>query len=207
MNEHPESDELLAYALGDLDATRTPAITAHVATCTDCAAVIARVEMVRATVRADAALAPSARALARVTALAAGRARPRPERISGIAALKRVVASLTFDSRSSPAHAGLRGHTTAYLLRYELDTLDLDLEIEPAGGPDVESWQITGQISAPDPIGPLPLAFAAPGSLQPLRELRTDADGMFFAELPPGTYDALIQLDDHLVTVPGLEVG
>jgi hypothetical protein len=207
MNEHPESDELLAYAFGDLDEMKTPVIASHVAACAACAAAMERVELVRATVRADAALAPSPMALSRVMALATGRARSRPERASAFASLKQIVASLAFDGRSSMALAGLRGSTTAYLLRYALGTLDLDLEIEPVGGADAGSWRITGQVSAPEPVGPLPLAFAAAGSLQPLRELATDADGMFFAELPAGFYDVLIQLDDSLVVVPGLEVG
>jgi anti-sigma factor RsiW len=208
MNGHLVSDdELLAYAVGELDETRMPAIAAHIAACAECAAAMEKIVLVRETVRADAALVPSVDALARVRALIAGRARSRPERASVFASLNHVVASLTFDGRSPMALAGLRGGTTAYVLRYALDTLDLDLEIEPAGGAETERWRVTGQISTPDPVGPRPVAIAEAGSLRPILELATDDDGMFFAELPAGTYDVLIQLDDDLVVAPSLEVG
>src|SRR5262245_41247585 len=116
MNEHPESDELLAYSFGELGETTTASIAVHLATCAKCATTIERLALIQATVRADAAMAPSADARARVLALAADRARPRTERASAFASLKRVVASLTFDGRSSTALAGLRGETTAYML-------------------------------------------------------------------------------------------
>jgi anti-sigma factor RsiW len=208
MNSHPVSDdELLAYAFGELDETKTPAIAAHVATCGDCAAAMARFEFVRATVRADAALVPSSKVRARVRALIGGRARSRGERVAAFSSPKQLVAALTFDGRAPAALAGLRGGSTAYVVRYALDTLDLDLQIEPAGGIEAGRWRVTGQVSTPEPVGPLPVAFAEMGSLRPIQELATDDDGMFFAELPDGLYDVLIQLDDSLVVAPGLEMG
>jgi anti-sigma factor RsiW len=206
MNEHPGFDELLAHAFGEVDETRASGIAAHVATCAECAAVLARVDLVRATVRADAALVPSDTALARVRGLTVRRVRVRPESVSAFASPKRVVASLTFDGRSAAAFAGLRGGAAPYVLRYALDALDLDLEIEPTGD-EAKRRRVTGQVSTPEPVGPLPVAFAEAGSLRPVLELATDDDGMFFAEVPAGTYDLLIQLDDSLVVAPSLEMG
>jgi len=208
MSNHPVSeDQLMAHAFGDLGAEGDPAFASHLAGCGECAAVLARFDLVRATVCTDATLVPSNAALTRVLGLMAGRQQAAFERPSAFASLKRLVASLVFDGRAAPAMAGLRGATTAYVLRYSLDGLDVDLEIEPIAGDEHGRWQVTGQIDGPEPAGALALAFAESGSRRPAGDVRTDEDGMFFAELAAGSYDLLIQLADSLVVVPDVEVG
>ena len=49
--------------------------------------------------------------------------------------------------------------------------------------PSADRWQVTGQIDRPEPKGTLALAFAESGSRRPAVEVRSDEDGMFFAEL------------------------
>ena len=161
MNDHPVSDDdLLAYAFGKPDPRKAPGIAAHITTCPSCAATLARIALVRATVRADVALVPSAAASMRVKALIAGRARPALERASVFASLRHVVASLTFDGRSALALSGLRGGTDAYVMSYALDALDVDLEIAPSGEREGDRWQVTGQVSAAEPAKALRLASA-----------------------------------------------
>jgi hypothetical protein len=208
MDNHPVSaEDLFAHAHGDLDQRTASAIAAHVAMCPACAATLARFEIVRMTIRADATLTPTALTSAWIRALIASRKRPAVIRQSAFAPLKRVVAALKFDGRAPLALGELRGSAEAYLVKYAADDLDVDLEIAPAGTTDGGRWQVTGQVSAPLPSGSYVLAFTEPGGKQPVIELQSDDDGMFFVELSSGPYDLLVQTSDTVVVIPNLEVG
>jgi anti-sigma factor RsiW len=208
MNDHPISDDdLLAYASGDPVQRDNRPLAAHLATCPACAATLARFTLVQTSVRTDATIVPSAAAISRVNALIAGRRQPAPEQPSIFATLKRVVASLTFDGRSTYALAGLRGSTDAYLMRYAHDEVEVDLEIAPPGEQEIERWQITGQVSAAEPTGSFDVAFAEAGRSQPLVGLLSGDDGVFFASLSQGRYDLLIRMPENVIVVPDLEVG
>lgn len=98
------------YALEDwtnylrdlVDGPTRDAMEAHRQTCTDCAGRLAAMTLVAETVAWDATHVVAPEVLARVHALA-GRL-PRPE--AGV--LARIVARLSFDSRTQPAPAGVR---------------------------------------------------------------------------------------------------
>lgn len=207
MNGHPTDNDLIAYAFGDPDQRNDLDLAGHLTACPACAATLATFALVQSTVRIDATLVLSAATVARVKALIADRREPAAEPSSMFATLKRVVATLTFDGRSAVAFAGLRGATDAYVLRYAHGEIDVDLEIAPSGDEETDHWVVTGQVSAADPTGPLDLAIAMPGSTQPVVQLLSDDDGMFFANVARGRYDLLIRFADHVIVAPDLEVG
>jgi hypothetical protein len=207
MNDHPTDNDLIAYAFGDPDQRNRPDLATHLASCQDCSATLARFFLVQSTVRADATLVPSATAVARVKALIADRRQAAIEPVSIFATLRRVVAMLTFDGRSEVALAGLRGASEAYMMRYTYGELDVDLEIAPSGDDETGPWLITGQVSTAESSGPIELAFAEPGGIQPVVELLSDEDGMFFANLSRGRYDLLIRMAENVIVAPDLEVG
>jgi anti-sigma factor RsiW len=204
MSDHPVSDvALLDYFAGDLPLQQKPDVAAHVASCPSCAATLARFNRVRAAVHADAGFVPSPAMVMRAKKLTGGRERASSERWSPFASLKQFVASLTFDGRSAPAPAGLRGETTSYLVTYSHEVLDVDLELEPKAAGS-RRWRVTGQVSTEESIDAV--GFVEPGSIQPLVTIEVDGDGMFFSEVDAGTYDLLVRLAEAVVVVPNVEV-
>ncbi len=70
MNSHPVSHEqLIAYAVGELDAEETGRIAAHIKGCVACAATVTRLNVIRATMRSDDSIAPPPGTLARAHAI------------------------------------------------------------------------------------------------------------------------------------------
>ena len=205
---HPVADEqLIAYAAGDLAGPAADAVAAHIGGCPGCAATVARYRGVAAAVAADDSVPPPAAIVARAKAIFPRR---EPAAAGALAALRRVVADLTFDSRGGFALAGVRsgggGSGRAYQLAYESEAGDLDLQLEPPAAPDAR-WRLLGQVGLDDDLPGIRVALAAPGGDAPLAETEADPHGVFDLAAVPGTYDLSVALPTAVIVVPNLDVG
>ena len=212
MSRHPVSYELLlAFAGGEIAGSEAETIAAHVATCPECAATVARYSAARAAV-ADEAWAPvPAAAMTQAKDLFA-RFGPSPavaERPSPLAGLRRLVAAISFDSTAGAGLAGARGAGEAYTLVYSSDVAEVELQVEPLSGSATRGeWQIMGQIAPRHESGPevVRVGLAAPGG-EPDVWINADEHGYFSFLTTPGRYDILIALPAALLSLPALDVG
>ena len=212
MSRHPVSYELLiAFAGGEIAGSEAETIAAHVATCPDCAATVARFSATQAAVADEAWASVPAAAMTRAKDLFA-RFGPRPavaERTSPLAGLRRLVAAITFDSTAGAGLAGARGAGQAYTLVYSSDVAEVELQVEPTPGSATRGeWQIMGQITPREETGPevVRVGLAAPGG-EPEAWVDADEHGYFSLLTTPGRYDILIALPAALLSLPSLDVG
>lgn len=197
-------ETLLAYAAGELAEAEAAPVAARLAADPEAAAVVVRYRAVRATVAGDDGVAPSPALLARAKAIFPRRGR---EAVGPLASLRRVVATLGFDSRGGLALAGYRGGGAAgYQLAYESDAGDVDLRFEPDADP-AALWRLLGQVGLDNETPGVRVALAEAGSASPAVEAAADPHGVFSAEVAPGTYELTITLPTAVVVVPDLEVG
>lgn len=129
---------------------------------------------------------------------------PRPQ----TGPIRRLLASLVFDSRSHPVPVGLRaGEPDERRVLYRADDLDLDLSIRPSTEPG--SVLLRGQaLRASTSPGGL-----ADGEVRLLRETETfasaslDETGQFLLDpVPPGLYRLVLALPEEEVVVEGLDL-
>lgn len=142
--------------------------------------------------RADTAEPPPAYVAARAVRLF----RQRVARQPGLA--RRVLASLSFDSRQAPLAPGLRaGPLAARQLLFSADDYAVDLRLTPAGA----TWTLAGQVLGPSAAGSVELhgPISARADLNQLSEFLVPA-------LPPGSYTLTLRLDDTEIAIDGLTV-
>lgn len=148
---------------------------------------------------------------ARIVQRVAPRTEPLPaEPAPGLwrAALQRVAAALSFDSRASPPEASgmrARGSDTRHLL-FSAKGRDIDLRIAPSA----DAFALSGQVLGPDDRGSVHLATHLRGAsrskawqaatLDELGEFHIDA-------LVPGTYEITLQLGSDAIVLPPIDVG
>jgi len=213
MIRHPISYErLLAYAGGETVGADADAIAGHLATCSACATTVARFAISQAAVGAEAWAPVPVAAMDQAKGLFAkfgSRPAQVPERTSPLAALRRLVASVTFDSLGGVGVAGARGSGDAYTLVYSSEVAEVDLQVEPVAGPGSGGeWQIMGQITPrnqPEADG-VRVGLAIPGG-EPEGWVAADAHGYFALRAVPGRYDIVISLPSVLLSLPALDVG
>jgi len=132
-----------------------------------------------------------------------------------LAGLRRVLATLRFDSAAQPALAlGMRGaRASTRQLLFSAEGYDLDLRLTPA--PDGPGWQLDGQVLGPE--GPMRVALstgeaelgAAPPAGAPAtsREVEPDEFGEFhFQGLAQGRWRLQLHLPALLVELPPIEL-
>ena len=213
MTRHPiPYERLIAHASGETTGAEADSVAAHVATCPACAATVARFSVARAAAGADAWVPVPAAAMERAKGLFA-RFGPRPaaapDAASPLAALRRLVASVTFDGAGGVGLAGARGTGDAFTLAYSSEVAEVDLQVEPIAGQGTGGeWRIMGQITPrdePDADG-VRVGLAAPGG-EPEAWVASDAHGYFALRTAPGRYDILIALPSVLLSLPSLDVG
>ena len=126
----------------------------------------------------------------------------RPGMIDRLAdGLRQIVAALDFDSRLTPAVAGIRGAGATAQVAYSCDEADLDLEIASAGE---DRWLISGQIDA-DKDGDWSVTIVDGSGTAP--DITLDAtDGAFRTELPAGSYEMLLRRGDLEIKVSPLQI-
>ena len=206
-DEHPGMDDLLSYADGNMDGLDVSWLNAHLASCDECAGVVARYGFVAATVRSDASTAPSPEAIARAKAIftESGSA-PRPQWQDLLQPVRRVLADLIFDSYGgvTPGLAGFRGGGDRHMT-FVAEAVQIDLHLQAPvmrGG----VWQIHGQVDAASAVSSL-VDMVHAGDEQAVARVRTDEQGMFALEAPAGQYDLLVRLPDVIHVLPGLSIG
>lgn len=201
-------ETLIAYAAGELAETEAAPVAAHLAADPEAAAVVARYRAVRDTVAGDDSVPPPAAVVARAKAIF-----PRGERATAapLANLRRVVATLGFDSRRGLALAGYRGGGgEGYRLAYESEAGEVDLQLEPPGDPTgapASPWRLLGQVDLAEETPGIRVALAQPGAAAPAAEAEADPHGVFAADVSPGRYELTIALPTAVMVVPNLEVG
>lgn len=118
--------------------------------------------------------------------------------------LRRIAASLAFDSWAQPAAAaGVRAprSATRHLL-FSAEGRDIDLRVTPAGE---AGFTLSGQVLGPDESGEVELALPAGGAA---RHAALDALGEFRIEgLVAGDYRLTLRLGGDEIELPAVPVG
>lgn len=189
---------LADLAEGRLSSEEAAEERAHLDACTRCAGQAARLGHLTALMRADTSEDAPPEAVSGVVrmfrARRAGAARP------GL--LRRLVASLSFDSSSLTPAFGVRSGQAAPArqLLFSAGDLDVDLRLAPGG----EGWTVSGQVLGPCRGGEVELvnvegATAARAALNELCEFT----------LPPvaeGVYAVRLRFDETEVEIPELSL-
>ncbi len=115
--------------------------------------------------------------------------------------LRQIVAALDFDSRLTPAVAGIRGAGGTAQVAFSCEGADLDLEISPSGE---DTWLVEGQIDA-DEGGDWTVTIVDAGGSSP--DLSLDAnDGAFRTKLPAGSYELLLRRGELEIKVSPVQI-
>jgi hypothetical protein len=182
--------------LADDQSKTSPEALAHLSTCSDCSSQLQSIRQTIGLMRSDsaedapAALVQYAKGIFRRRVMT-----PEPS------LLRRIMASLTFDSLTNAPAFGLRSQTTAgRQLIYSAETADIDLRISPEN----DEWQIAGQVLGVDcESGAVDLEgdrFSGSAQLNELCEFA-------FGSVPAGAYKVSIRLPEMLIETPPLELG
>lgn len=209
---HPADEALFAWAAGDRAGRDDVGV--HVAGCASCRETVASWALVEEVVRADAAEPVPAATRARAVALfaAAPFLAPAPDPLAAardaIERVRRLVASITFDSWGAlaPGFAGVRGAAGGERqLSWAAGEMEIDLQAtRTANG----LWALLGQVAAPEGTAIRAVELAPAGREDaPIAAVAPDEFGGFALAAEPGAWDVLVRLDDALVVLPGLEVG
>jgi len=192
------SSHILFSKLVDMVDNKLPAgevagITAHLSTCRECSEREGGLREVLGLMRADTTESAPAYALAKVMGML-------PQPAPGSSAIRRILATLRFDSVGlSPAH-GTRSEATAERqLLFEAGETRLHLQVSSAG----DQWVITGQVLGPQGAGRVELSGES-GLIQ------AELDERCEFELPPvtrGRYWMVLRLSDLELEVPELKLG
>jgi len=168
---------------------------AHTAACARCAAEIDGIKHVIGLMRADTADDPPAQVVNLAVGLFRTRRAPEP-----IAARRRLLTALRFDSWRTLPQAGMRGGTRSERhLLFNAEGFDVDVRITRSG----EVWTISGQVLGPEQGGQVEL-HGASGTLQCAL---TELSEFKLSPVPPDIYRLIVQLSSVEVEISGLEVG
>ena len=196
--KHPSFALLADLAEGRLTAEETATARAHLEGCEPCAGQAAELERVTGLMRAD----TSEDAPRDVVFDAVRLFRSRAAKAETPGLLRRLVASLSFDSGARTPAYGLRSGATAAAPRqllFSAGALDVDLRLAPSG----EGWSVSGQVLGECAGGRAELfaggASAARADLNDLCEFTLPA-------VPAGAYTLRLTLDDAEIEVPGLSL-
>lgn len=201
------TEQLLAYAAGDLDETQRAEIEAQLAGDAEARATLKLFELARTAVSQDDTVAPPAHVIARAQGIYTAPQRAAKESWFDKAA--QLVARLVFDSRTQPALAGLRSVSHACSLAYETDQDSVDVQAEPQRDADgrITAWQIVGQVEHDEDAPTCPVAFIRSHDKSVAAESTLDARGVFTLDLEPGVYEIRIGLPSHTIVVPQFDLS
>ena len=174
---------------------------AHIDDCRDCAGQLAEVERVTNLMRADNSVDAPRDVL--MNAVELFHARPARESLAaGI--LRRVVASLSFDSRAPRLAFGVRAGQNADSPRqliFGAGELDVDLRLAPVA----EGWAVSGQVLGPCAGGWAELGGASDEVGAARAELNELCE-FALPTVPAGSYTLRLSLGDLLVEIPDLDL-
>ncbi|HEX3557595.1 MAG TPA: hypothetical protein VHU19_00205 [Pyrinomonadaceae bacterium] len=198
--EHITFERLADMAEGRRAQEDSRKVSAHLAACPACAGRLAEVERVTDLMRADSSVDAPRDVL--MNAVRLFDARPARE---GLAAgvLRRLVASLSFDSSAAGLAYGVRSGQAVASRQLIFSAGDIDVDLRLAHG--AQGWAVSGQV-----LGECGGGWAELGGAG-------DAEGAARAELnelcefalptvPAGSYTLRLGLDDLLVEIPDLDL-
>lgn len=197
-------EKILSLLLGELDQDQAALVQKAVDQSPEFSQRAARMRAILETIRTDDSEAPGAEA-----ARAALRAVCPPEssgkRSNWWETLDRIIAAITFDSRTQPALAGYRGGTQGYQLSYEAPDVDIDVEVRARSEEDESAGGvILGNIAAAGGAGDVVLLESGSGA--PVLHGRADQRGNFRIEAPQGEYEMGIRLAERVVMLSGIRI-
>lgn len=191
---------LVSYVLGELPANEAGAVEATVRQDRAAADSVKRLAAILSTMKTDDTVEPTPAAVRRALALHASAQRPA---VAGwLDALRRVVAQLTFDSRTQAATAGFRSASAGFLLSYESEVGSIELQAEPAMGRD-DRWRVVGQFGGSGAES-FQVAACKPATFEPVGHSQVDEHGMFRLYVQRGTYTLLIAGREQVVILPDI---
>jgi putative zinc finger protein len=197
---HPPFERLADLAEGRLAPEEARGVKAHLAACRNCAAQLAEVERVTNLMRADNSVDAPRDVLSNAVRLFDSR-QAREGVVAG--AIRRIVASLSFDSLATGLAYGVRsgGADASRQLIFTAGDVDVDLRLAPSP----EGWAVSGQILGECAGGWAELSGA--GAEEAARtELNTLCE-FALPVVPAGSYTLRLGLGDTLVEVPGLDLN
>lgn len=188
-------EQLIDLVEGRLAAEAEVALRARIATQPEAAAELAWLERTIGLMRSDTMEDAPTHVIARALRLM----RPqRPPEAPGT--LRRLLATLNFDSQQMPLAAGLRASQSGMRqLLFSAEDRVLDVRITSSG----TQWIVSGQVLGPDATGQIELSGAA-GAFQ--AELNALSEFVLPA-VPDGSYQLTLRQGTVEVVVPGLELG
>lgn len=205
------TDQLLAYADGELDPAAAEQIEAHVQNDPEAAATLERYQRMRTLTAADDSIAPPDNVVERAKAIFRPRSRG-AKAGEWWRSLEEAIASLIYDSRLQPAAVRYADAGQRFQLTYEVDEVEVDLQFDRAARSsesgaktNEQRWRVMGQITGEAPTAAQPIAIQRTDG-EVIAETEIDDRDMFTAELSPGRYDVLIGHDEQAIRLSGIEL-
>lgn len=208
---HPVNhiETLLAYADGMLTPTQASAVEAHLAAHPEDAQLVEHYCLIKRRVAEDDSVEPSRSAIARAHAVFKPASLPKRERMTWLTAVDCLIARCVFDSRVEALAVRSAAAEQLVNVSFEAPNMDIDLQadrMESSVGDGPSRWQILGQINSSAKVGGARIALTQSGSILPLVECSADEHGSFSVQTPPGRYDLHIELFQHVVVLPDLDM-
>lgn len=205
---HPTTEQLAAFAAGDLTGTEAQSIRHALESSPKLKAAELRLRQIITTMQTDDTQAASAFVIERAVMAFAEQARRPAEaspQMSLLEKVRQVIATLVFDSRAQPALAGFRGTSAGYQLSYETEGGDIDLQVTQSK--DANLWKLTGQVALENKNlkGDVTAMFADTGRLA--ESANIDEHGRFRLTVPTGSYELHVSLVDRVIVLPELDTG
>ncbi|HLM56569.1 MAG TPA: zf-HC2 domain-containing protein [Pyrinomonadaceae bacterium] len=196
--QHIPFERLADLVEGRLGAEKRAQAEAHLTTCARCAGQADELRRVTGLMRADTSSDAPRDVVARVLGmLPASRAAGEPE--PGL--LRRIVASLTFDSSSLTPAFGVRSGQAAPARQLLFGAGDFDVDLRLAEGED--GWTVSGQILGPCEGGGRVEMSGAGGRVE---DGLNDLCEFTLSPVPAGSYALRLRVGDVEVEVPELSL-
>jgi hypothetical protein len=202
MNQDPTSDEVLAFAAGELLDDRMAAVAAWVDANPRAAQFVRDFHRVAELTRSDDSTAVP-RGVTR-KAMAIPRALARAATIaSWLEDLKAAVAHLTFDSRLQPL--AIRSGADTRHLTFESEMISADLSLTCHVGDGEHSIALSGQIEVSgDALAACRVSLRDPESGNEIKSLPVGETGYFSSTLAEGPMEVLVDMGGVWIHLPGV---
>lgn len=201
------TEQLLAYAAGDLEGPERADVEARLANDPDAQAMIRLYQSAQVAMSTDDSVAPPTDAVARAKAVYT--APQREKTMRWLEKAQQLVAQLVFDSRTQPALAGIRSFSNSCSLVFETEHESIDVQAEPTRNADgcITGWQIVGQVAQDDDARACPVAFLRTDDQSVAANAMLDERGVFTLDVKPGMYEIRIGLPRHTIILPSLDLS
>jgi len=195
-------EDLVSYVLGETSEELRLRIQRRAAESSTVRETIELIRTVHRTISEDQTFEPSAPALR-----AARRALSGPTLAErAVRGVRRIVAALEFDSRATPAMAGLRGPATEFQLAFTSEVANVDLDMSPGRSGDGSRWVLRGQVDSEAPAAVRSATLCPIGSPEPVARATLDESGLFKMEVPSGSYELTLEMGQTSLAVGPIQV-